>query len=69
MGKIKNYNHEKGFGFIVCEALNLQVPSFRQRHREQNEDDRARQLHKGQLSCSGCRSTTLFGEEKDRSTI
>ncbi|CAK9091990.1 EF-hand domain-containing protein [Durusdinium trenchii] len=24
VGKIKNYNHEKGFGFIVCEALNLQ---------------------------------------------
>ena len=25
VGKIKNYNHEKGFGFIVCEALNLQA--------------------------------------------
>ncbi|CAL1173422.1 unnamed protein product [Cladocopium goreaui] len=24
VGKIKNYNHEKGFGFIFCEALNLQ---------------------------------------------
>eukprot|EP00438_Fugacium_kawagutii_P011706 Skav231761 [mRNA] locus=scaffold695:176775:189959:- [translate_table: standard] len=25
VGKIKNWNHEKGFGFIVCEALNLQA--------------------------------------------
>ena len=25
VGKIKNYNHEKGFGFIFCEALNLQA--------------------------------------------